>query len=692
MKPQVVLYGLDFRQVNTIDVQKVANIGQAYELVVAPKLKGTELVNWIVDNTENLKEIIISIDALGYGDLIESRNFYPVEYIDEILYSTFEAIRAHSVTKNVKITAFNSILRTTPNLTSATKVAQDSYFREWDSLTDLLDNFSIDNKDATFSRIKELEKEINPELLANFKKTRERNLLINKRMLSWTDLKYIDRLIFFADQGQKFGWNRQNMEILQKKVSQLPSTLGGRVFFVGGEYGASVLLAGGRNQRYSGVNVKMYIDYGSEDEKTQVDAYETLALHANIVGNAEAGEIEIVDNPTNADFVLYHHNNASNTDALLSRIKANVDKAVVIVPSDSKEFISRLRKEVNINRLVAFSALGTTGSMIGTALGQAVSRIVALKTPKSFDKDNASVQAHVELLLQRFYENIYQTTKRYVYNLANAKGYDILNLRDSIDEVNALVDKAVRPRAISFYAERFHGRNVKNATTIDYKTTQHDLTRVTLPFYRTTEAEISPRVVMDSRVPLYGEFNDVPSGHWAYPHVMKLLKLDVVSGGGDGNFYPDAPMIRSHLAKLIYNLFKFNLDYVPNPGFSDVPSSHPFYKEIATLKHLGILNGNSATTFNPDGNVDRASIAIIISKLFGLDLTAEGRTVSEFFVDAGVVSWAKDSINLLGEYRIVSIPSDKKFNPSVIASRAVVATFLSKALERVDILNAEGTL
>ncbi|UXQ88910.1 S-layer domain-containing protein [Bacillus phage Thurquoise] len=694
MKSQVVYIGLDYRPVNTTLVQEVAQIGGAFELVVPPTgLIGQELMDWLKLNVDNLTEFVVSIDALGYGDLTSSKTYFDIAGVDNRLYPTFEALRA--TFPGIPVTAFCSVLGLTPAIYDYDGQSFNTgvLIRERAIKKDLLDNYAIDNQQEVFEQIKALENSINnPELLENWEKTRQRNLQINRRVLSWTDLGYISKLVFFADTSNQYGTTRADIAFLEKKVSQLPSTLGGKVHFISGEYQAGSLLIGGLQQKYSGIKVTMdlYLDsVNGNAERAWFEENEVFTYDKNVENHAASIGVEITDS-VYADFVLYAHTPYCNTDELIRQIKENVERAVVIVPTGSQEFISRLRKEVRISQLVAFVGTGTFGTQLGLALGYAVARVTALKTAK-FNHEALATKLHTETLLRNFYDTIYKGVKNQVANKAKSLGYNPVSLNSGEDEISAFADKLVRPRAISLYASKFHTWQVRPYEGTWYTILDQDLWATKL-HNKVNVTSISPKADVQFRTFYPQPFNDVPSGHWAFSHVMKLANLGVFSGDGSNNFLPDSPMLRAHLAVTICKLFKFDLPYIGNPGFTDVPTSSPYYEAISTVKHLGLMNGTSATTFDPNGVVDRASVAIVISKLFTLDLAYEGRVVPEHFVDANVVPWAKTHINILGETGIASIPGDKKFNPTTVASRAVVATFLSKALERVDVLNAEGKL
>lgn len=52
--------------------------------------------------------------------------------------------------------------------------------------------------------------------------------------------------------------------------------------------------------------------------------------------------------------------------------------------------------------------------------------------------------------------------------------------------------------------------------------------------------------------------------------------------------------------------------------FSDVPTTHGFFREIEALKASGITSGTTPTTFNPSGFVTRGQMAAFLARALGL--------------------------------------------------------------------------
>lgn len=187
-------------------------------------------------------------------------------------------------------------------------------------------------------------------------------------------------------------------------------------------------------------------------------------------------------------------------------------------------------------------------------------------------------------------------------------------------------------------------------------------------------------------------FSDVkpgPYSDWYYEIVNELEASSIVFGANYSNqFKPDQDANRGETAQFIANALNFDLDNVKDPGFTDVPKSHPHYAAIAALKEHGIINGATDTTFDPAGNLQRAHIAKILSNGFELEQT--NKSQSKF---ADVNKYASYSTNptewvnyveTLVELDITKGKTSTEFAPAAPVTRAELAVFLKRTMDATD--------
>lgn len=99
--------------------------------------------------------------------------------------------------------------------------------------------------------------------------------------------------------------------------------------------------------------------------------------------------------------------------------------------------------------------------------------------------------------------------------------------------------------------------------------------------------------------------------------VSTLVDLGVISGYPDGTFKPDKNITRAEFCKVVIKALGLNYDGSSAPTvFTDVPSTHWASGYVQAAYELGVVNGRSATIFDPEANVSyNEAIAMIVRAL-----------------------------------------------------------------------------
>jgi len=108
-------------------------------------------------------------------------------------------------------------------------------------------------------------------------------------------------------------------------------------------------------------------------------------------------------------------------------------------------------------------------------------------------------------------------------------------------------------------------------------------------------------------------FTDVPSTHTFFKYVQKLRDdgITVVTG----TYSVDSCVTRGQMAAFIIRAkFGENFTYTTTPYFSDVPSTHNFFKYVQKMKDEGITAVTG--TYNVDSFVTRAQMAAFLARAF----------------------------------------------------------------------------
>ena len=115
-----------------------------------------------------------------------------------------------------------------------------------------------------------------------------------------------------------------------------------------------------------------------------------------------------------------------------------------------------------------------------------------------------------------------------------------------------------------------------------------------------------------------GPFFDVASTHPFVAGITYAKNQGITTGYPDGTFQPFGSTQRAAMAAFLYRS-QGSPAYTPPAvsPFTDVPTNHPFYKEIMWIKDRGITTGMTATTFAPAAPVNRKDMAAFLYRLAG---------------------------------------------------------------------------
>lgn len=178
-------------------------------------------------------------------------------------------------------------------------------------------------------------------------------------------------------------------------------------------------------------------------------------------------------------------------------------------------------------------------------------------------------------------------------------------------------------------------------------------------------------------------FSDVPSTHWAAKEISHLSDKGIIKGGSNGKYNKDASVTKAQAAAILVRAKKLPLTNLPNPGFSDVPASHPFYKEIAAAVNAGWFS--KGAKFQPDNQLKRIEMAKITQLAFDIK-----GSVPVQWEDMNTSYSGNAYVTPLLASGITSGYTATTFNPSAKVTRAQFAVFTARAMDasfRVKVIN-----
>lgn len=111
-------------------------------------------------------------------------------------------------------------------------------------------------------------------------------------------------------------------------------------------------------------------------------------------------------------------------------------------------------------------------------------------------------------------------------------------------------------------------------------------------------------------------FKDVPGNHWAKKEIDYLVNNGIITGYKDGTFKPNNNVTNAQVALMMVRALKLNTSGRPNPNLTDVSSAHHAYKEIAAVIDEGIFPKEKK--FYPNAPIKREAMARVLANAFKL--------------------------------------------------------------------------
>ena len=186
-------------------------------------------------------------------------------------------------------------------------------------------------------------------------------------------------------------------------------------------------------------------------------------------------------------------------------------------------------------------------------------------------------------------------------------------------------------------------------------------------------------------------FRDMPApDSWAHAGLDYCIYSGYINGLSATTVDPSGTCTRAQLVCILYRIQGepkvvegYELAKLRAP-FDDVPRGQWYTNAILWAKLTGIVNGTSATTFDPSGQITREQLATILYRYtaeYAPDATGNAASLADY-PDAGSVSaYARDAMAwAVGNGLIKGLPHDKTdyLEPGGSTTRAQVATILMR--------------
>ncbi len=179
------------------------------------------------------------------------------------------------------------------------------------------------------------------------------------------------------------------------------------------------------------------------------------------------------------------------------------------------------------------------------------------------------------------------------------------------------------------------------------------------------------------------KFVDLENFTWAKDAIYALVDAGVVNGTSENTYSPAKNIKRADFAIMLVRAFGITKGQGEN--FADVDANKYYAKELLLAKANGIVGGIGDNKFNPEGEITRQDMMLMLSRA----LEAQGRALAEAdesvlaqFADAAQISdYAKSAVASVVEAGIIA-GANGRINPLSKATRAEIAVMLDRVLKK----------
>lgn len=185
------------------------------------------------------------------------------------------------------------------------------------------------------------------------------------------------------------------------------------------------------------------------------------------------------------------------------------------------------------------------------------------------------------------------------------------------------------------------------------------------------------------------QFTDVPEGAWYHDYVYDLVYRGVVNGMTATTYEPEGKLTRAQFVKLLACSLAEAETLKTYEGQHPFTDSEGHWAEtyIAWAKDKGIVEGVSATEFDPEAPITREQMATIFGRYAlkqGIELPKSDNAAGSF-PDADKISeYAREFVELMRIAGILNGYEDGTFRPQGNATRAEAAKLFSLFLSITD--------
>lgn len=161
-----------------------------------------------------------------------------------------------------------------------------------------------------------------------------------------------------------------------------------------------------------------------------------------------------------------------------------------------------------------------------------------------------------------------------------------------------------------------------------------------------------------------------------------------IRGNADGTFRPNAFVTRAQMASMFARQLTVNAIPTSKATFTDIVQ-HDAKDAIEFVKHTGLFNGVTEASFQPNGFISRAQMAVVAARWIEKHCVnnpnadfCKPTSQSNVFTDVSNNHWAVEAIHTVNERGIMTGTTADTFDPEGYLTRAQAVKILNHLFER----------
>lgn len=188
----------------------------------------------------------------------------------------------------------------------------------------------------------------------------------------------------------------------------------------------------------------------------------------------------------------------------------------------------------------------------------------------------------------------------------------------------------------------------------------------------------------ETTAPVALPFTDVKSGNWFYDAVKYAYAQGLMTGTSATTFAPNGTMNRAMIVTVLYRLEK-SPAVTGASKFTDVPAGQWYSDAVAWAAANKIVNGYDETTFGPMNAVTREQMAAILfryEQVKGLENVTLEENLNRFPDQNKISAYAIPALQWAVGQKIINGNADGTLDPTGTATRAQVAQIFTNLLNK----------